>query len=1168
MIKMNYLFQLLVGLFFIVNAIIAFTLAENANRQFSPRSRWIQAAPPSQGSQPGNLFVSRPFNRTNKIASATLYVSGIGYSKVTINGKPLLNEDGTEPKFEPGLSDFKLDALYVEYDVLGIINSASDTYVIGIQLGFGWMMPQAQDMTPRVRAELNVTFEGQASSPQCLVVTDGSWNVASGPIVYDNLYNGETYNASLEVPGWDLPNDYCPTTYACGAPVTWQSAAVMNSSSYNPSLRLRRFPSMRVIKQYAPVSHWMPDPNTLVVDFGIDISGFATLSAIFGAWGSVQMHYGEILDHYDAGMSKYVYFGNLRSALATDLFILPAPASPSPKQYTYAPTFTYHGFRFVQITVTGDVNLSLIAGNITANEIHSALDQISTFHSTTAIFDEIHTRVLGAQQNNFMSYSSDCNQRDERLGWDADAWLSSSAAWNNFDMRRFYENHIIEIHVDQLSDGAIGDVNPFFRYGSRPADPSWGLVLPYMMDLHYSETMDFDQLFLAYPYSVSWLGLLIFMYEIFGISNIIQRYGDWVPPAPAAKVSNGFASAWAFLYTMEDLRVASANLHNATQFAYYTNLLNNTLYDEFVATYFNPQAQSFDIGGTQQTTYTMPMTLPGVMTRATAAAKTNQKLGNNLLSLIEQSKYHLNTGILGLRFLFDEVSRGLGRIDVAGQMALQTSYPSYAYEWLNDVETPSTFNLWEVWNAPQQGPSMNSRDHHMDSSVDTFLFETVAGFMSAHTATLVASKHVLAELDRMGEEKASTEQKMERVREIHDKYGKYKTLVFDASSTSYDIPSLSEASISRKIPEMDNMTVSYKWRKEGGNNICRQFTRRNINGNKENRGGQIVELSCGTEGGVISEIDHVMVDDSALQGPNCASLHRRRRVSSTFQQKRDLHDAELKKVIESRCIGRSACVLSNRKKWWNDEIHNGTDFLLVRGRCSGSQKIFIDLEILSSSSQQQQQQQKQDFEIFVPVFGMHNPSIQVTSTMPRKMHNKQIHVHTDPNSIARHTHFSLIARSHMHDAIRSPAVVLVEGSLLHNNNVSIVVREQEQEPHSQKQHPKNKNNLFTNPFSPRNEENTCHGLGQVVVAVDRINSDYIQDKCGKISIAKLIQQIEIECVGKTNSCKNYGNSILINSLHGINDKLDVRCRAALQQESVVSLRCGQKSSLFDDFRME
>ena len=109
--------------------------------------------------------------------------------------------------------------------------------------------------------------------------------------------------------------------------------------------------------------------------------------------------------------------------------------------------------------------------------IHSNLARNSKFKSPTTLLNNIQENCVRGQLSNLMSVVTDCSQRDERLGWMGDASVSALTMSLSFDMHVFYFN-FLQLIESEMINGTLPDVVPFYRYGSRPADPSWSAAFP------------------------------------------------------------------------------------------------------------------------------------------------------------------------------------------------------------------------------------------------------------------------------------------------------------------------------------------------------------------------------------------------------------------------------------------------------------------------------------------------------------------------------------------------------------------------------------------------------------------------------------------------------------------------------------------------------------------
>jgi alpha-L-rhamnosidase len=179
-----------------------------------------------------------------------------------------------------------------------------------------------------------------------------------------------------------------------------------------------------------------------------------------------------------------IYTDNLRSAKATDQYTLKGDSNGE----VYEPRFTYHGFRFVEISgFPGVPTLDTLEGH----HISSSVENIGSFSANTLVLNQIQRNILWGQSSNLMSVPTDCDQRDERLGWMADAQLSSAQAIYNFDLSAFYSSWARLMQDDEVS-GQIADVVPFVRFGARPGDPAWSAAFPIIVYEIYKRNNDLD----------------------------------------------------------------------------------------------------------------------------------------------------------------------------------------------------------------------------------------------------------------------------------------------------------------------------------------------------------------------------------------------------------------------------------------------------------------------------------------------------------------------------------------------------------------------------------------------------------------------------------------------------------------------------------------------------
>jgi alpha-L-rhamnosidase len=83
----------------------------------------------------------------------------------------------------------------------------------------------------------------------------------------------------------------------------------------------------------------------------------------------------------------------------------------------YEPSFTYHGFRFVELT---GYPATPSQDTITACHLHTSVPNAGSISFNPHILNQLQSNIIWGQQSNLMSVPTDCDQRDERLGWTAD----------------------------------------------------------------------------------------------------------------------------------------------------------------------------------------------------------------------------------------------------------------------------------------------------------------------------------------------------------------------------------------------------------------------------------------------------------------------------------------------------------------------------------------------------------------------------------------------------------------------------------------------------------------------------------------------------------------------------------------------------------------------------
>jgi alpha-L-rhamnosidase len=628
----------------------------------------------------GNLL-RKEFSVPGKVRRARAYVTALGYYELRLNGEKV----GANV-LDPAWTTYEKRSLYTTYDVTECLRQGLNT--VGVMLGNGWAVPPKQYgppiatpySSPALLLQLQVELEG---GKQLTIVSDASWKTARGPITSDSIYDGETYDARLETPGWDLAgfNDS-----------TWETAQVTKGAG--GALSAQMMPPIRVVDTLVPLRMTNPRPGVYVYDLGQNFSGWARLRVSGPRGTAVRMRFAELL--YDDGM---INRENLRRAKATDTYILRGDGELE----VYEPHFTYHGFRYVELTgFSGTPGLDTLRGRV----VHSAVESVGSFAASKPILGQIQQIIRWGYLSNLHSVPTDCSQRDERMGWMGDAQATAETAMLNFDMAAFFTNFIRDIQDVQGSDGSVTDTVPH-KYGSRPADPAWGTAYPLLCWYMYEQYGDRRILEENYEGLKKYVEFL----RSKAPDNVLRfsHYGDWVAlePTPGELVSDAY-----YYYDVQLLSKIAALLGKSADAQAYSQLAAE-IKDAFHREFYDAKRGAYANG--TQTANTLALffdLVPNDQRSRVLARLTND--------IVYGHDTHVTTGFIGVQYLLPLLT-GSGRADLAYELATQTTYPSWGYMIANGATT-----LWEVWQN-KTGPSMNSHNHHMFGSVGAWFYQALAG---------------------------------------------------------------------------------------------------------------------------------------------------------------------------------------------------------------------------------------------------------------------------------------------------------------------------------------------------------------------------------------------------------------------------------------------------------
>jgi len=626
-----------------------------------------------------------------EIKSARAHVSGLGFYELYVNGSKIGDQ-----VLDPGWTSYDKIVMYTTHDVTDHLTVGEN--VIAFILGNGRYAQQYRDeLPPYMKSfielydsknkvgilQLHLTF---ADGSEETHITDGEWTTEKGPLVEDDLVNGEVYDARLEHEGWNTPG-YDDSQWA---------HASLAEPPRGRLASLAAFPPIAPVGTIKPVKITSSRPGVHVYDFGQNFAGWVRLRLRAPRGTEVKLRHAELLNP-DGTLNVRPN----RSARAEDTYIAKGGGLEE-----YEPRFTYHGFRYVEVTgFPGAPNLDTLEGVV----VNSDIETTGGFSCSNPLLNDIHRNVVWGQLSNLIAIPTDCPQRDERLGWLGDAQLTVEEILYNFDAGAFLTKWIRDIRLAQRDDGSMPNFAPPNKT-CYPSDPAWGIaciVVPWHLYLHLGDSRILEE---NYVTMRSWLDYLETQSE--GHILRFSRFGDWCPPGQVKPLdtSGELVSTWCQYHgtlLLSKIEKILGKDSESLRTAEHADRIMEAFNGEFLG------ETSYDQGS--QTSNLLPLWLD------MPPDDTREKVLDHLIEdIVVTHDGHLSTGIIGTRYLLDTLTKH-GRTDLAYQIATKTTYPSWGYMIREGATT-----LWERWEY-LASEGMNSHNHIMFGSVDAWFYRVLAG---------------------------------------------------------------------------------------------------------------------------------------------------------------------------------------------------------------------------------------------------------------------------------------------------------------------------------------------------------------------------------------------------------------------------------------------------------
>ena len=681
----------------------------------------------------------KTFAVSKRVASATLFTSGLGVYDVFMNGQRVghAHPDGSiiYEELKPGWTDFRYRVFYSTHDVTSLLTEGKNA--IGAVVTPGWwagavMHGAYGSPSLGFLAKLLIRY---TDGTEDVIVSDLSWlSSKGGALKLGDIYDGEIYDARLAA-NWTAA-DYDDSRWnAVSENMEFKGEIDAFTGGYVKTLpelvqKVKTATIHEGVKStgtdfgMANVVSTSEGTNTVTVkkgqsvvfDFGQNVVGWVNFKVKGRAGNRLKMRFVEMLNDTGSrsrgndGPGGTPYLANLRSAKASLYYTL----CGADEGESYHSSTTFFGFRYCEVTPSDDVEIL----SIEAQPVSSSTEARGFVETSNALVNQLFSNITWGQRGNLLSVPTDCPQRDERLGWMADTQVFTCTGLYNAFMESFYRKWMQDVRDGQNSQGAYPGVAPEC-WGTPFGQTVWadaGIVVPWTL---YVMTGNKDVISENYDSMERYMNFLSKQaFDGYQYNGGGLEWGDWLS---FVNTDTRYIAVAYYAYVTQLMAKMSRALSEgdadvyAQKAAKYDELFEN-IKAEFRKRYITPSVRQ-----TTQTALLMALHF-NLLDGQTEIENFKTRLTRNIRS----NGYKLNTGFAGTPLLGPTLSR-YGLTDYAYDLLLQRNCPS----WLYSVDQGAT-TIWERWNSytKESGfgdPGMNSFNHYAYGAVGEWMYRYMCG---------------------------------------------------------------------------------------------------------------------------------------------------------------------------------------------------------------------------------------------------------------------------------------------------------------------------------------------------------------------------------------------------------------------------------------------------------
>lgn len=663
-------------------------------------------------------YFKKVVNAEKSIKSAKAYICGLGYYELFLNGKKV-----GDHVLDPAPSNYDKQAYYVDYDISRDFKMGKNA--VGIILGNGfygqdisWRGDKESDANlsygaPAVRLLIKVTFSDGSKTD---FYTDDTWKESTGPIVFNNIYGGDTYDARFELNNWESLN-YDDSQ--------WGFAKVVKPEL--KKINAQQIPPIRRLKEFEPQRVFMSPRGTWIVDFGQNIAGWIKLNVHEKRGQLIEITTTEALTKDGKDIYQGATGGGANGMPQVFKYI-----SKGGEAETWEPKFSYHGFRYAEIKgVSQKPDSKMIKSVLVATDIQEK----GSFSSSDSLLNKMHSISKWTIISNIHGIPEDCPHR-EKCGWLGDAHAFCEYALYNYEMENFYTKYMEDIRT-QLRPAKGQNTSMTFQVptmiapGKRTsglAKLDWGVATMYlpwynylyygndvMVKTYYNEMKDLTNYYLSFK----------------DTEGVIQNgMGDWCPPNwdrlnnPKAMECDPIISANAYFFDVLGIMERFAKLNKDVAFEQKVQAEKKALMLAFNKMFLqNINKTNFKWYGSQTAT------IMALQFGMVPDSEINAVINGLEYDIKEVKGGHHATGIHGNRYIYTVLAK-YGKSDLAYNVLTTPDFPSQTYVMNYGFTTwPERQFDWDKMEG-----LTNSLNHPMHSGFAAYFFETLGGIKSSTDA--------------------------------------------------------------------------------------------------------------------------------------------------------------------------------------------------------------------------------------------------------------------------------------------------------------------------------------------------------------------------------------------------------------------------------------------------